>query len=88
MNTIWKFILQRHGISVIKIPDGAWKILAVQVQELDPVVWVEVSTGAALSQEIEITAIITGGNPPQGSTYIGTVQIHHGAYVIHYYRTV
>jgi hypothetical protein len=84
MTRIYKWKLP-FGESEIEVP-GAWvKALTVQMQDLTPVVWAEIDVDAKESV-VRLAGIVTGAKTPIGGEYIGTVQLHHGEFVLHYYR--
>lgn len=86
MKRIYKWKLQLHGDSVIPFSGPKFDPLTVQVQgALDIVVWAEVEPDSSSCGEVVIRGVVTGGEPPENGIYIGTVQIHHGTYVVHYY---
>lgn len=84
MNRILKWRLPMAGICDIEFNGSVFIPLSVQVQDLEPMIWAEVDAGTGYTK-VSIEAVVTGGSPPVGGKYIGTVQIHHGTYVLHYY---
>jgi len=80
--TIWKIELGDRIVKTHEMPADS-RILAVQIQHGAPVLWAEVDPSAPkVLRRFEWAA--TGGSVPRG-VYVGTVQLHDGALVLHLY---
>lgn len=81
VRTIYKYPLQTSGITYLSMPHGT-HVLSVQLQQGVPQLWVAQDLHAT-NYQLAVHPVLTGGNPPQGGIYIGTVQIDW--FVVHYY---
>ena len=88
MKAIWKYDLP-IGNTVHHLPEGA-RILDVQVQDGQPVMWALVNPALPADMSVEIYCYGTGHEIPQSllesSRYIGTIQ--QNMFVWHYFATV
>lgn len=80
--TIFKYCLFR-AITRLPLHDG-WKCRMVDVKDGMPHLWVELDLSAPLVQA-EILRVPTGGNVPHDCMYLGSVLLHDGQLVWHYY---
>ena len=83
MRTVWKYPLPRTKVSMIEMPAGS-SVLAVMVQDLEPVIYCEVDpTASPIRRGF---AVFGTGDPIEGREslhYVGTFQIR--AIVYHLY---
>lgn len=86
MRTIWKYSFQVKDNFEIMMPFGA-RILAVQVQNAVPCLWVQVNS--EMHEETRRFQIIGTGHQfnPAGLAYVGTFQMMGGQLVWHLYET-
>jgi hypothetical protein len=89
MKTIWKFRLSSADRQYFLVPPGS-RVLTVQLQDQDPVIWcwVDTDAGEPMVQK-EIWIFGTGYPMPEGLNfaYIGTFQPIHGL-VFHVFERV
>ena len=85
MTKIYKFPIafadERYVVT--EIPN-ATKVLCVQTQYGNPVVWAECETAISL-RPLRVASIMTGETPPADGNYIGTTQQYDGQFVLHHY---
>ena len=85
---IWKYKLA-VGLIGIEIPAGA-KVLSVQEQDNEPVMWLEVDPSSPLKTRF-FTGAMTGVQLPsvcvQGK-YLGTCLLNGGTFVVHIYEHI
>jgi hypothetical protein len=81
MEKIWKYTIKDRRSS-FRMPTGA-KILTVQLQDKEAVLWAIVETLNQMEDRI-IIAVQTDSYVPTSSKYIGTVQFYNG-YVEHFF---
>lgn len=85
MRAIHKYTLPIEHTRWLVLPEGA-KFLSVQNQLETLTLWFEVDT----QKEDEVRrfqVVVTGGEPPDSGTYLGTVQLAGGTFVAHVYET-
>jgi hypothetical protein len=83
--TVWKYEIS-PGTSILEIPKGG-KVLALQVQQDMPCMWVLVDQDAEKEKrrfEIHGTGSLL---PNDYGTYVGTFQVNNGHYVFHIFET-
>lgn len=86
MRAIWKWTLQTIDEQTLRIPNGA-EFLAIQVQNLRPVLWGHVEA----TNELENIRLITYGTGhitrlEDGDEYLGTYQLLGGQFVGHVFK--
>jgi len=86
---IWKFPLLDTDIQTVNMPQGA-KIIALQIQYGTPALWAEVNPDAPANENRVIECFGTGQHIHCGMgverVYLGTVQMHGGSLVLHFYE--
>ncbi len=84
---VYKYPLSLFG-STFGLPSGA-RVLAVQVQHEDPVMWVEHSADQSKLEPRRFVVIGTGHPFPEDfrGTYMATFQLDGGSFVGHVYET-
>lgn len=82
MKTVYKYMVNQT--MWIEVPKDA-KILTAQVQQGNICLWVEVETENEMVLQM-IYVVATGGSIPPAKTYVGTVQLAEGMYVVHIYH--
>jgi hypothetical protein len=85
MITIWKFPLAICHSQVVRMPEGA-KVISIQIQNGEPVVWAEVDTDAPNVFRTFFT-FGTGDEMDQAfeGQFVGTYQMDQGRFVAHVY---
>lgn len=84
MLKVLKYHLNTHGQTVINLPLHC-KILSVQVQHNNPVLYV-LSDDYYRLQEHVIHSVVTGGIPPDSfNTYLGTAVLDKDTFILHYF---
>jgi hypothetical protein len=87
MKTVYKYDLPKVDMSVdVALPFNPG-FLCVQVQQGQPVAYVQVDTAISGTNPWRFTAVTTGGVVPPDSRYLGTLMLHDGFYVLHYFAT-
>jgi hypothetical protein len=81
--TIWKYNLQ--PLTSLRLPQGA-KILCVQAQYDEINMWVHVDLDQPLEDLRHFSVYDTGRTIKKTGTYLGTVQLHQGALVLHVFE--
>lgn len=84
METIWKFELPLQTTIKLNLPKGA-KFAAVQVQHDTVCVWYQVNPQNPI-KERPLYLVGTGLTVPEGTTYLGTVQLNDGHLVLHVFE--
>lgn len=85
MNTILKYELPHaHGPFTLPMPGGA-EILKINNQADNGVMFVEVDVFEH-DEEREFVSIVTGGQAPEASVYIGTYAVLSGRVAHHIYE--
>lgn len=83
MKTIWKFPIPQQTPFCLEMPRFS-RVLAVQMQEETPCIWVEVEPDGLISRRA-FHIVGTGRElPPEAHQYLGTWQ--NGVYVWHLYE--
>lgn len=88
--TIWKYPLQVTDLQNLEVPIGS-ELLTVQTQDGVPCLWVLVHNAEGKKEIIKLTTIGTGNEIKPDiniskESYIGTYQLHGGAFVGHVFR--
>jgi len=83
MRKIYKYVLPDSTPSIVKAPSGAMALCA-QVQADKICVWMNVDPGAE-DREYDFHIVPTGGEVPEYSHYVSTVQILGGKFIFHIY---
>ncbi len=80
--TIWKFPVPVADSFAVNMPVGA-RLLSVQVQHGEPVMWALVDPAA--SMELRRFHVYGTGHPvgSEAGEFVGTFQIHGGSLVFH-----
>ncbi len=80
MKAIWKYAM--NPVTTIEAPEGGI-VLAVQVQDNQPQIWMLVDPGKALETRV-FKSFGTGSEfDDSGLVYVGTFQINGGTLVFH-----
>ncbi len=84
---VYKYSLSSFS-ATFDFPPGA-RVLAVQVQHGDPVMWVEHSTDQSKLEPRRFVVIGTGHPFPEDfrGTYVATFQLDGGSFIGHVYET-
>lgn len=87
MNRIWKWPLEVTDLQTVSMPSGA-KVLAIQTQHGQPVIWALVDESAPKVSRVFVT-YGTGYPMPDGDlgNYVGTYQISGGSLVFHVFES-
>lgn len=85
---VWKYPLEAAASVTVQMPQGA-QILCVQVQHDTPTIWALVDTSMPFEKR-EFHTYGTGHEIPDSEilAYVGSWQLHGGAYVFHTFEKV
>lgn len=86
---IYKYEVPSTPFHWMTVPRGA-EFLCLQMQKLKPVMWFLVDSEETETENRAVRQYMTGvpindRNQPSSDTYIGTLQFHDGAFVVHYF---
>lgn len=83
--TVWKFPLAVQERQCLALPPGA-KPLHVALQKGTPWLWTAVDPDERQYERVEVIGLETGQDwPAPLGAYLGTVHLHEGRYVLHYF---
>ena len=85
MKTIWKYTLGKRTSATLQMPLKA-KILCVQVQGNEPMIWAEVDDSLPMENRVFLTIGTGWPIEEQDKTYVGTYQLQGGALVFHVFE--
>lgn len=85
MRTIWKYEIPLRQDITLEMPQGA-KILSVQTQGDQPVLWAEVVNTKPMETRYFVLVGTGKHVPTYASKFLGTLQFEGGTYVFHLYE--